>query len=1208
MSDIIKQTMKTMDGNAAAAHIAHKLSEICTLFPITPASPMGEYVDTWTAEGRKNVWGNIPDVHQMQSEGGVAGALHGAAMTGAITSTYTSSQGLLLMIPNMYKMAGELLPAVMHVASRVLGTHAQAIYGDHSDVMAIRSTGWPMIVSSNVQECMDISLATYMAAYKTSLPFVQFFDGFRTSHELSKISVIPDEVIKGMMDPTDIKRFRERAANPEHPVVRGTVAGHDTFYQFTQALAPHYIGVPDQVQECLDKLGEATGRHYKIFEFTGAEDAEDVVVCMGSGTGVVHEAVEYLNSTGKKVAAVDVRLFRPFSPAHLRAVLPKTVKRITVLDRSYEQASAAPLYLDVMDAVNSPDAPDYLKTTDVYTGTFGIGGKEFTPSHAVSVFENMAQTTPKNNFTVNINDDVLHSNLPLPEKNLDTVPEGTVQCMFYGLGADGTVGANKEAISLIADFPELWDKHTAAHPDQIELTRPNYVPGTPAGSTDDSLFCQGFFAYDAKKSGGVTVSHLRFGKQPIHSQYMIDNADFIACHNPSYLEKYDMLSPIKENGIFLMNSSNLTPEEWSATVPASVRRELAEKNVRLFNVDAFDIAGRIGLGQRINMIMQTAFFALSNVLPLDQILKLLKGSIQKKYGKKGQKVVDMNCAAVEEALNHIVEIKYDREAWLQLESEPKEVDMSRPEFVRSFMDRVAAREGYDIPVSDMLVGTGLPSGTSKYEKRGIAVSVPIWDSKKCIQCNKCAFACPHSAIRAFIMSPEEAKAAKALGLKAPKARGKELKGFNFGIQVSPLDCVGCGVCANACPADALTMTSLADVRATEGAKWDFLETVPNRGHLVDKFTVKGVSFQEPLLEYPGSCPGCGESPYIKLLTQLFGERLEIANASGCTVVWAGSTGFAPYTMNSKGRGPAWSNSLFEDNAEFGYGFQAAAKARRKALKAEVMRSIDGVAASPIKDALNDWIREFDNGDASRQIADRIQALLPEKVSPESPLFYLWDNQDMLAKPTVWCVGGDGWAYDIGFGGLDHVLASGEDVNIIVLDTEVYSNTGGQASKATPAAAVAKFAAGGRAKAAKDLGKMMMSYGNVYVASISMGADPAQTIRAMREAESYDGPSLILAYSPCINHGLKAGMGESQIEEKIVVETGLWPIYRFDPRLEHPLQLDQVEATRPLTDLLEREVRFTSLMMSNPEEATKQRATLQKDITDKLATLHAMAEL
>ncbi|GIQ87340.1 hypothetical protein KIPB_009356, partial [Kipferlia bialata] len=926
-----------------------------------------------------------------------------------------------------------------------------------------------------------------------------------------------------MVSQDALKRHRARAINPEHPRMVGLVSGIDTFFQCTEALNPYYDAIPELVQSTMDKVGAVTGRHHKIFEYKGAEDAEHVVVLMGSGSGPMSEAVEYLNKQGHKVGCIDVKLFRPFSEKHLRAALPATCKRVTVLDRCKEATAGEPLYLDVVNALKCVESD--RSDIEVYGGKYAVSGKNFNPSHAVTIYQNMAKETPMNHFSVGIVDDVTYRSLPLPEIKVDAVPEGTVQCLFYGLGADGTVGANHEAISLISDFIPLVEDYEAKKKDEAHEFVPDYLPGTPFGDRERALFCQGYFAYDAKKSGGLTVSHLRFGANPITSQYEVDNADYIACHNPSYVNVYDMVAPLRENGVFVINSSMNSVEEMNASLPASMRVALAKKNARLYNIDALAIAEACGLGQRVNMIMQTAFFALSRVLPLDDAITLLKDTIAKKYGRKGQKVVDMNCAGLDNTLAGINEIKYDRDEWLNLEVVPAEADMTRPEFVREWCDFVSTQKGNDLTVSEAgrCVYDHYPGGTTQYEKRGIAVNVPVWDEKKCIQCGMCAAACPHAVIRASLIDKDEAKALPK-GTKMVKAKGRGVKGLNFAIQASPLDCTGCGVCANTCPTDALHMERLAKVGEEENAAWEAMQAVSNKGDLVDKYTVKGSALQEPLLEFHGACPGCGETPYATMLTRLFGERLVVANASGCSVVWAGTTGFSPYTVNDKQRGPGWSNSLFEDNAEFGFGLHAAAKARREMLMMHVENALAAGEGSPeLRKALEHWMTVWLKGDESREAADAVQAVLPA-LSNNADMQFVIDNADMLTKQSTWILGGDGWAYDIGFGGLDHVLASGEDVNVIVLDTNVYSNTGGQKSKATPIAAVAKFAAGGVDKPGKDLGRMMMTYGNVFVASCAFGADMAQSITAFKEAEAYPGPSIVICHAPCINWGIRGGEG------------------------------------------------------------------------------------
>lgn len=1170
-----KTVWKSVDGNTAAAHVAYAFSDVAAIYPITPSSPMGELIDAWSAQGRKNIFGQQVRVAELQSEGGAAGAVHGALSAGAFCSTFTASQGLLLMIPNMYKIAGELMPAVFHVAARAIAGQALSIFGDHQDVMAARATGFAMLASGSVQEAMDLALVAHLSTIRASVPFLHFFDGFRTSHEIQKIQMIDYDDIPQLVDWEGVKRHRERALNPEHPVLKGSAQNPDIYFQVNEAANKFYQAVPDIVAEEMEKVSKLTGREYHLFDYVGAPDAEHVIVMMGSGAETAEETVEYLNKKGEKVGLIKVRLFRPFSAKHFLKAVPETVKKIAVLDRTKENgAFGEPLYLDVCSVYQN-----IHKNITIVGGRYGLGSKEFTPAMVKAVFDNLKQKEPKNRFTVGIIDDVTHTSLPVDEP-LDTSPEGLVQCKFWGIGGDGTVGANKDAIKIIGD------------------------------NTD--LYVQGYFAYDSKKSGGVTVSHLRFGKKPIKSTYLITKADYIACHHPSYVNKYDLLEGIREGGIFVLNAPwNIN--ELDKYLPNSLKRKIAEKKVRFYVINAVKIAEEVGLGGRINMVMQTVFFKLANVIPVDKAIKYLKDAIEKTYGKKGRDVVEMNWKAVDMALDNINEVKYPS-TWATLEPEKPEEKEDEPEFVKKVMRPMLAMKGDTLPVSAFAPGGIFPTGTTKYEKRGVAIKVPEWQKEFCIQCNQCAFVCPHASIRPVLVTEEEMKKAPK-GFEAIKAVGKGAEGLYYRIQVSTLDCVGCGVCVEECPSPkgkALVMKPLETQTPTQVPIHEYIEkNIPIRTLDMNKFTVKGSQFQQPLMEFSGACAGCGETPYVKLITQLFGDRMIIANATGCSSIWGGSAPSFPYCTNKNGHGPAWANSLFEDNAEYGLGMVLATIQRRKKLAELVQQAIDeNKISGELKEAFKDWLENKDDAEKSREYGDKIKALL-EKNHSDKLLNEIWESRDLLTKKSIWAIGGDGWAYDIGYGGLDHVLAMGEDINILVLDTEVYSNTGGQASKATPIGSVAKFAASGKKTKKKDLGLMAMSYGYVYVASVAMGANKNQLLKALKEAESYPGPSLIIAYAPCINHGIKAGMSKSQHEQKLAVECGYWPLYRFDPRLadqgKNPFQLDYKGPETSVRDFIMGEVRYNSLTITFPEEAKKLHKKLEEDVKARYEKYKKLAE-
>ena len=1133
--------MKTMDGNTAAAYISYAFTDVAAIFPITPSSPMAEWVDENSARGLKNIFGQPVKVMEMQSEAGAAGAVHGSLQAGALTTTYTASQGLLLMIPNMYKIAGELLPSVFHVSARALATSALNIFGDHQDVMAARQTGFAMLAEGSVQEVMDLSAVAHLAALKARIPFVNFFDGFRTSHEIQKVELLQYDELKELVDMEAVEEFRRRALNPNKPVTRGTAQNPDIYFQEREAVNKFYDAVPEIVESYMKEITKLTGREYNCFDYYGAADAERVIVAMGSVTDLIEETVDYLNAKGEKVGLIKVRLFRPFSNERLIKAMPKTVKKVAVLDRTKEPGAAGePLYLEVKNAFYG------LENAPVIVGgRFGLGSKDTVPADIVAVYENLNKEDAKNGFTLSIVDDVTNTSLE-PVGDIDTTPEGTKACKFWGLGSDGTVGANKSAIKIIGD-------HT-------------------------DMYAQGYFAYDSKKSGGVTISHLRFGKQPIKSPYLINKADFVACHNQSYVNKYFVLDGLKKNGTFLLNTI-WTPEEVAEHLPASYKRFLAENNIKFYTLNAVKIAQEVGLGGRINMIMQSAFFKLANIIPVEDAVKYLKDAVVTSYGKKGEKVVNMNHAAIDKGIDAIVEITVPAE-WANAKDEVVEAK-EVPAFIKNIVEPMNRLEGDKLPVSafnGMEDGTFEP-GTAAYEKRGIGINIPEWIADNCIQCNQCAYVCPHATIRPFLLTEEEAKNAPAsTKLVAAKALKTE-EPMQFTMAVSTLDCTGCGNCAQVCPAKekALVMKP-QHTQEDQIEAWDYcVNDVAPKKNPMNKNTVKGSQFEQPLFEFSGACAGCGETPYAKLITQLFGDRMMIANATGCSSIWGGSAPSTPYTTNHNGHGPAWANSLFEDNAEFGLGMFLGVKAIRERLVDLAGKAIEAGVKPEAKEALEAWIAEVDNGEGTRDRADAVVAALQGETNEFAK--EILKDQDYLAKRSQWIFGGDGWAYDIGYGGVDHVLASGEDVNILVMDTEIYSNTGGQASKSTPTAAIAKFAAAGKRTKKKDLGMMAMSYGYVYVAQIAMGADKNQTLKAIAEAEAYKGPSLIIAYAPCISHGLKAGMGNSQLEEKRAVECGYWAMYRFNPMLKetgkNPFSLDSKEPTGDFREFIMGEDRYAA---------------------------------
>lgn len=1146
--------MKTMDGNEAAALASYAFTEVATIFPITPSSTMAELVDEWAAHNKKNIFGQPVKVVEMQSEAGAAGAVHGSLQAGALTTTYTASQGLLLMIPNMYKIAGELLPSVFHVSARALATHALSIFGDHQDVMSVRATGFAQLSSHNVQEALDLGFIAHLATIKAKVPFVHFFDGFRTSHEIQKIEVTDYDDVAKLLDRDALQAFRDNALNPERPVLRGTAQNPDVYFQGREVSNRYYDAVPDIVAHYMDEYAKITGREYQPFQYYGAEDAERVIIAMGSVCDTIEETVDYLVAKGEKVGVVKVHLFRPFSTKYLFKVLPKTVKAIAVLDRTKEPGSTGePLYLDVKDSFFNHEIKPVI-----VGGRYGLGSKDTTPSQVLAVYKNLAQAEPKNDFTIGIVDDVTFKSLPEDEV-VSTAPEGTIACKFWGLGSDGTVGANKQAIKIIGD-------HT-------------------------TMYAQAYFQYDSKKSGGITISHVRFGKKPIKSPYYVSDANYVACHNQAYVGQYDLTKGLKKGGTFVLNCQ-WQPEELADKLPASMKQFIAKNDIKLYIIDAVSIAREIGLGSRINMVMQSAFFKLANVIPVEEALGYLKESVVKTYGKKGQNIVDMNNAAIDRGADSLVKVEVPA-SWADAAPAQAEAAAAAdlPEYVAKIQNVMNAQEGDSLPVSAFVGredGT-VPVGTTAYEKRGIAVIVPEWDVEKCIQCNQCSYVCPHAAIRPFLLNEEEVANAPE-GFVTKKALGKEADGLQLRVQVSPLDCTGCGNCAEVCPAKgkALVMKDAAEQTAAQAGNWEYALTVTNKAERFDITTVKGSQFAQPLLEFNGACPGCGETAYVKLLTQLYGDRMMIANATGCSSIWGGSAPSVPYTVNAKGQGPTWANSLFEDNAEFGYGMYLGVRQQREKLALLMEEACATEISGDMKEAFQEWIAGMDDADASKAAAAKVRAALDVYEGDSALIADIKGRKDHLVKKSQWIVGGDGWAYDIGYGGLDHVLASGDDVNILVMDTEVYSNTGGQSSKATPRAAVAKFAAAGKKIRKKDLGMMAMSYGYIYVAQVALGANMAQTIKAMKEAEAYKGPSIIIAYAPCINHGLKSGMSKSVTEAKKAVEAGYWHLYRFNPDLEdqgkNPFTLDSKEPTASFRDFLMGEVRYTSLINTFPESA------------------------
>ncbi len=1162
-----KKNVQAIDGNEACAYSSYALTEVAAIFPITPSTPMAENVDKWSAENKLNIFDQPVKVIEMQSEGGAAGAVHGSLAVGALTTTYTASQGLLLMIPNMYKMAGELLPAVFHVSARAIAAHALSIFGDHQDVMATRQTGFAILSSSNNQEVADLAIIAHLAAIKGRLPFLHFFDGFRTSHEIQKVELVNYEDIKSLVDYQALEEFRKRGLNSEHPTLRGTAQNPDIYFQNKEAANRYYMRLPEIIKEVMTDYSKITGRDYKLYTFYGAQDAENIIVAMGSVCNTIEEVIDYLSVKKEKVGLIKVHLYRPFVKEEFLKVLPKSVKKIAVLDRTKEPgAIGEPLYLDIVQLFYDEEYKPLI-----VGGRYGLASKDTTPAQILAVYKNLQQEKPKNRFTVGIVDDVTYTSLPI-EEEIDTVREGTINCKIWGLGSDGTVGANKSAIKIIGD------------------------------NTD--LYVQGYFEYDSKKSGGTTISHLRFGKNRIKSSYLIQHADYIACHNKSFVNNYDLLKGIKHGGTFVLNCS-WSEEELEMELPKKLKKTLAEKNVNFYIIDANKIAQDIGLGGRINMVMQAVFFKLANVIPLEEALKHLKESIEKMYAKKGEKIINMNKEAVDKGIAGLIKVKVN-DSWKE-ENEPivNGETIQEPDFIKNILRPMARNEGNSLPVSAFVEradGT-FPLGTTAYEKRGIAITIPEWQVDNCIECNQCSYVCPHAVIRPFLLTDEEKNNAPKNFL-TKQANGK-LKEYNYRIQVSTLDCTGCGVCAEVCPAPtkALIMKDAEEQISKEEGNWEYALTLTDKvDEIKDKIkldTVIGSQFVQPLFEFHGACPGCGETPYIKLLTQLFGDRMVIANATGCSSIYGASAPSIPYTINKKGKGPAWGNSLFEDNAEYGLGMLLAEEKIREQLIVNIRQALELDIDENLKEAFRFWLQHREDGEGSKVAAEKINDLLKNYSNSDSPIIKeIIAKKDRLVKKSFWIIGGDGWAYDIGYGGLDHVIAQNKNINILVMDTEIYSNTGGQSSKSTPMAALAKFAANGKRVSKKDLGLMAMSYGNVYVAQIAMGANMNQTIKAITEAEKYSGPSLIIAYATCIDHGIKDGMSHSMREMKKAVDSGYWHLYRYNPALSeegnNKFSLDSKEPSKPFRDFLNGEVRYSGLKILHPELTDELFSKAEKD--------------
>ncbi|MBZ5550740.1 MAG: pyruvate:ferredoxin (flavodoxin) oxidoreductase [Acidobacteriia bacterium] len=1159
----MKRKFKTMDANEAVAHVAYRVNEVIAIYPITPSSNMGEWADQWASEGLVNIWGTVPQVTEMQSEGGASGAVHGALQTGALATTFTASQGLLLMIPNMNKIAGELTPTAFHVSARTVATHALSIFGDHSDVMFCRTTGFAMLCSNSVQEAMDLALIAHAASLETRIPFLHFFDGFRTSHEVNKIEMLHDDDLRALINMDRVFEHRQRALSPERPVLRGTAQNPDVFFQIRETINPFYDACPEKVQAVMDKFAQVVGRGYRLFDYVGAPDAERVIVMMGSGAEAAHETVEALTARGEKVGLLKVRLYRPFSVKHFLAALPATVKKIAVLDRCKEAGAAGePLYLDVVNALH-----EGKRSGQVVGGRYGLSSKEFTPAMVKATYDNLSQPSPKAHFTVGIHDDVGHTSLDY-DPSFSTEPDSVIRAMFYGLGADGTVGANKNSIKIIGE------------------------------NTDN--YAQGYFVYDSKKSGAVTVSHLRFGPKPIRSTYLVSKANFIACHQWIFLERYDMLSALVDGGTFLLNSP-FGPEEIWDKLPRLVQQQLIAKKARFFVIDGYQVARDTGMGSRMNTILQVCFFAISKVLPGDEAIEAIRKSIRDTYGRKGEEIVQKNMKAVDETLAHLHEVTVPAQVTSTLEI-PAPFPASAPDFDRNVLGTIYENRGDELPVSVFPVDGTFPTGTAKWEKRNLALEIPVWDTKICIQCGKCAMVCPHSVIRIKVFDSRQLDGAPAT-FKSTEARDKEWAGLKYSIQVAPEDCTGCAICVDVCPVKnkqetrlkALNMAPQPPLRLPERDNWDFFLKIPELDRRKIKVgTIRQQQVQEPLFEFSGACSGCGETPYLKLLSQLFGDRALVANATGCSSIYGGNLPTTPWAKNAEGRGPAWSNSLFEDNAEFGLGFRLSIDKQTEFAR-ELLKRVSGSIGQEFVDSLLNSPQK-DEADIyeQRQRVVELKEKLKQVTTPEAKQLLVL--ADMLVKKSVWIVGGDGWAYDIGYGGLDHVLASGKNVNLLVLDTEVYSNTGGQQSKATPRAAVAKFAAGGKPGGKKDLGLMAMAYGNVYVASVAMGAKDEHTLKAFLEAEAYDGPSIIIAYAHCIAHGIDMTTGLQ--DQKVAVDSGQWLLYRYNPERvlanENPLVLDSRTPTRKVQDYMLMETRFKMLTKSKPEDAKRLWAEAQHD--------------
>ena len=1148
--------MKTMDGNTAAAHVSYAFTEVATIYPITPSSPMADYTDQWATQGRKNIFGNTVKLVELESEGGASGAFHGSLAAGALTTTYTASQGLLLMIPNMYKVAGELLPGVIDVSARALASHALSIFGDHQDIYACRQTGFAMLCSNSVQEVMDLGAVAHLAAIEGRVPFLHFFDGFRTSHEIQKVEVWDYEDLKEMCDMDAVAAFKKRALNPEHPVLHGSAQNPDIFFQVREACNPYYDAIPDLVEKYMNMVNAKIGTDYKPFNYVGAPDAEKVIIAMGSVCETIDETIDYMLAKGEKVGAIKVHLYRPFSAKHLLAVMPKSVKTISVIDRTKEPGSIGePLYLDVVAALKGTE----FESVKVLNGRYGLGSKNTTPADIFAIFAN----EDKAGFTVGIVDDVTNTSLPRIE-TANTAPAGTTSCKFWGLGADGTVGANKNSIKIIGDH-------------------------TP-------MYAQAYFDYDSKKSGGVTTSHLRFGKTPIKSTYLIDKADFVACHCPAYMNKYDMVQDVKDGGTFLLNCE-WSPEEVGNHIPGQAKRYMAEHNVKFYIIDGIKLGKEIGLGGRINTVLQSAFFKLANIIPEDEAIQYMKEKALASYAKKGDDVVQMNYQAIERGANEVVEVPVPAE-WKDCKDEVlgEQAVSGKPEvldFVNNIQKPINACQGDKLPVStfkNVIDGT-FPQGTAAYEKRGVAVDVPCWNSEGCLQCNQCAYVCPHAVIRPVVMNEEEKNNAPA-GMKVTPMTG--MPGYYFTMTVSVLDCTGCGSCTNVCPGnnrnDVLKMASL-ETQMDEQKFFEYGLTVSDKPEVLEKFkkgTVKGSQFVQPLLEFSGACAGCGETPYAKLITQICGDRMLIANATGCSSIWAGSSPSTPYTVNKAGKGPAWGNSLFEDNAEFGFGMKLAQDANRAALKNKLDEILASTDNADVKAAIDEYYATYEDGEANAKATDKLVAALEACGCDKAQ--EILKEKEFLSKKSQWIFGGDGWAYDIGYGGLDHVLAANKDVNVFVFDTEVYSNTGGQASKSTNLGAIAQFAAAGKDVKKKDLAAIAMSYGYIYVAQVAMGADMNQCVKAIQEAESYNGPSLVIGYAPCINQGIRKGMSKAMEEEKLAVQSGYWHLFRFDPRKalegKNPFTLDSKAPTKEYQEFIMGESRYINLKKQNPERAAK----------------------